>query len=64
MKRRWNAGASSMSSTEHSAPSEHLLPLTPQDFVPSWQDSELYVWWPAGFKIFGVDTYDGKANPV
>ena len=20
--------------------------------------------WPTGFKIFGVDTYDGKANPA
>jgi len=20
--------------------------------------------WPTGFKIFGVDTYDGKANPM
>ena len=22
------------------------------------------VWWPVGFKIFGVDAYDAKANPA
>jgi len=22
------------------------------------------VWWPVGFKVIGVNTYDGKANPA
>ena len=22
------------------------------------------VWWPMGFKVLGVNTYDGKANPA
>ena len=22
------------------------------------------VWWPVGFKVLGVNTYDGKANPA
>ena len=22
------------------------------------------VWWPMGFKVIGVNTYDGKANPA
>jgi hypothetical protein len=48
---------------EHPVPSEHHLPLAPLDFCPFMERLQA-IRWDTGFKILGVDTYDGKANPM
>ena len=51
--------------TEHGAPDATQAPLalgTPR--LKPFMARLRAVQWPIGFKIVGVDTYDGKANPA